>query len=265
MSAALKLSSPSHLFWEVPILYEDEYLLALDKPAGLPTVPDRADPDLPNLQALLHDAIERGVAWSRESGRAYLMPANSLDPEASGVLLLAKSKPVLEGLLNALGSEIPGRTYVALVQGVPAEERFKSGAKVAPNPVRPGAWRVDPQRGKRSFSAFAVLEKFAGYALLKCEALTDRPHQLRVHLRNLGLPVAGDELYGGKPLLLSRLKSDYRLKPNRTERPLIAGPALHADALNLAHPITGAALEIRAPWPKDLTVAVKYLRRYALV
>ena len=73
----------------------------------------------------------------------------------------------------------------------------------------------------------------------------------------------GDVLYGGGLLLLSRLKSDYRLKHNKTERPLLDRTALHAAELKLANPVTGAEAVITAPWPKDLTVAVKYLQRYA--
>jgi RluA family pseudouridine synthase len=264
VSASLKLSSPTtQQFWEVAILYEDDHVLALDKPAGLATASDPANPDTPNLADLLYTGIERGVPWSREQGRAYLAPAHRLDSPASGLILLAKNKHVLAALLDAFGVEKPGRAYVVLVQGTPAEDRFQNGAKVAPNPVQPGAFRVDPHHGKRSRTAFEVIEKFGGYTLLKSEAWTDRPHQVRVHLRNLGLPLVGDELYGGRPLLLSRLKRDYRLKPNRTERPLIARAAIHAEALSFTHPATGAALTIAAPWPKDLTVAVKYLRRYA--
>jgi 23S rRNA-/tRNA-specific pseudouridylate synthase len=78
------------------------------------------------------------------------------------------------------------------------------------------------------------------------------------------LPVVGDTLYGGRPLLLSQLKRGYRLKEGRTERPLIAAAALHCERLVLTHPITGEALTIAAPWPKDLAVAAKYLRRYAV-
>ena len=123
--------------------------------------------------------------------------------------------------------------------------------------------RADPRRGKHSLTLFKVRQKFIGYTLLQCEPLTDRPHQIRVHLRSLRLPVVGDPLYGGSPLLLSQLKRDYRLKPNRIERPLISQPALHAESLALPHPVTGQPLTITAPWPKDLTVAVKYLHRYA--
>ena len=123
------------------------------------------------------------------------------------------------------------------------------------------AWT--PQRGKRSLTVFEVRERFSGFTLLQCEPLTNRPHQIRAHLRWARLPVVGDRAYGGRPLLLSSLKREYRLKPNQIERPLIARAALHAESLTLPHPVTGEALTITAPWPKDLTVAVKYLRRYA--
>ncbi|MGH7969291.1 MAG: RNA pseudouridine synthase, partial [Limisphaerales bacterium] len=85
------------------------------------------------------------------------------------------------------------------------------------------------------------------------------------HLRYSGLPLAGDDLYGGRKLLLSRLKQDYRLKPHKVEKPLLDRVGLHAEELALPHPVSGESLRIVAPWPKDLAVAVKYLRRYAAV
>ena len=123
---------------------------------------------------------------------------------------------------------------------------------------------MDEKNGKASQTFFELLEKFNGYSLLQCRPVTGRTHQIRVHLRQAGLPIVGDALYGGSPLLLSRLKSEYRLKPNKTERPLIDRVALHAAELKLTHPVTGSEIAITAPWPKDLTVAVKYLRRYAI-
>jgi 23S rRNA pseudouridine1911/1915/1917 synthase len=264
MTAAIKLSSPAtREFWEIPVLYEDAHLLVLDKPAGLLTSPDRAHTDRPSLTALLHAGIKRGAPWAVAGENTYLMPAHRLDADISGVLLLARSKPVLLALLNHFGAEKPGRIHVALVQGRPAEARFEVEARLAPHPVRVGLMRADPRRGKRARTLFVVRQEFVGYTLLQCEPLTDRPHQIRVHLRNLRLSIVGDSMYGGKPLLLSLLKRDYRLKPNQTERPLISRPALHAESLTLPHPVTGAPLNIAAPWPKDLTVAVKYLRRYA--
>jgi len=263
--SCIKLSSPAaREFWGIPVLFEDDYLLALDKPGGLLTSPDRYDPQRPNLMKLLHAAIAAGKPWARERGLNYLMNAHRLDFETSGVILLAKGKPALMTLANLFGSEKPLKQYVALVQGTPAEEKFEVDAGLAPHPARTGLMRVDPKNGKHSRTLFEVLEKFSGWTLLRCEPLTGRTHQIRVHLRHAGLPIIGDERYGGKPLWLSRLKPNYRLKSGHEERPLISRVALHAEQLTLPHPVTGETLTITAPWPKDLKVAVKYLRQFAL-
>src|SRR6185369_2917649 len=88
-------------------------------------------------------------------------------------------------------------------------------------------------------------------------------HQIRVHAAYAHTKLVGDTLYGGKSLWLSRLKQDYRLKPGREERPLLSRVALHAEELSLPHPVTGQTVTITAPWPKDLKVAVKYLRQFS--
>ena len=264
MNDVIKLSSPAtQEFWEIPVRFEDAHLLALDKPAGLPTSPARDDAARPNLMALLHAAIAAGKPWAAQRGLTYLSHSHRLDFEASGLVLLARSKPVLVALANWFSLEKPGRKFLALVHGTPAEDRFHVNARIAPHPGRPGEMRVDPRNGKHAQTRFAVLEKFPRQTLLQCEPLTARPHQIRVHLQNTGLRIVGDELYGGKPLWLSRLKKDYHLKPGREERPLIARTALHAEQLTLPHPATGETLTLTAPWPKDLKVAVKYLRQYS--
>jgi len=264
MKNTIKLSSPAtHQFWEIPVLYEDAHVLALDKPSGVSVSPDRAHPEHPSLLPLLHDGIKRGAPWTLGGGRTYLMVAHRLDAETSGVMLLAKSKPVLIALLNLFGADKPDKRHVALVQGEPAEEQFQVEAKLAPHPARIGVMCANARRGKRALTLFEVRERFSGFTLLECKPVTDRRHQIRVHLRQARLPVLGDQLYGGRLLLLSQLKRNYRLKPNKTERPLIAQAAVHAEALTLPHPITGEPLTITAPWPKQLTVAVKYLRRFA--
>ena len=261
---AIKLSSPAtREFWEIPVLFEDGHLLVLDKPAGLLVLPDRHSPEKPSLITLLHAGIAAGKPWARERGLSYLMNAHRLDSEASGVILFAKSKPVLVGLADFFGAEKSGKRYLALVHGAPREDRFEVDVKLAPHPARLGLMRVDANNGRRAQTVFEVLEKYSRNTLLRCEPLTLRPHQIRAHLCHAGLRLAGDELYGGKPLWLSRLKPDFRLKPGKAERPLISRPALHAEQLTLPHPVTSEVLTITAPWPKDLTVAVKYLRRYA--
>jgi RluA family pseudouridine synthase len=261
--SVIKLSSPATSeYWEVAVLFEDDHLLALDKPAGLLSSPDRYDPQRPNLMKLLHAAIAAGKPWARERHLTYLMNAHRLDFETSGVMLLAKNKPALVALANLFGSEKPLKKYMALVQGTPAEDKFEVDAKLAPHPLKIGLMRVGPKNGKKSRTRFEVLERFSGYALLRCEPLTGRTHQIRVHLRHAGLPVVADALYGGKKLWLSRLKRDYRLKPGHEERPLLSRVALHAETLTLPHPVTGLMVTITAPWPRDLKVAIKYLRQF---
>ncbi len=265
--SVIKLSSPATKeFWEIPVLFEDAHLLALDKPAGLLTSPDRYDPNRPNLMKLLHAGIEQQKPWARERNLNYLSNAHRLDFETSGVILLAKSKEVLVALADLFGSEKPLKKYLALVRGEILENQFEVDAKLSPHPVKIGEMRVDPKNGKKSKTKFKVLENFSrfGYALLKCEPLTGRTHQIRIHLKHVGLPIVGDELYGGKPLWLSRLKKDYRLKEGREERPLISRVALHAEELQLPHPVTNEMVTIKAEWPKDLKVAVKYLRQYSI-
>jgi 23S rRNA pseudouridine955/2504/2580 synthase len=260
----IKLSAPEASgFWEIPVLYEDAHLLALNKPGALPLAPDTAAPERANLIELLHKAIAEAKPWAVNRGISFLMYAHRLDAEASGVLLLARSKAVLSKLLDLFGSERPTLSFIALARGAPIENQFSVEAKVGPHPAKPGLSRIDAMGGKRARTTFEVLERFTGWTLLKCLPLTHRPHQVRVHLGRAGLRLAGDAAYGGKPLWLSSLKPNYHLKPGHTERPLIGSAALHAEQLALAHPVTGSPLSITAPWPKDLLVALKYLRMYA--
>jgi len=264
LSAPIKLSSPAtHEFWEIPVLFEDEHLLALAKPWGLPTTADPHDPDRPNLMALLHAGIAAGKPWAVQRQLAYVRNAHRLDAETSGVLLLARSKPVLTALANRFNTETPNETCLVVAQGTPAQARFEVSAPIGAHPARPGAMRVSRGQGKKARTLFEVAEWFRGCALLRCQPLTQRPHQVRVHLQWARLPVAGDTLYGGRALLLSRLKPHYRLKGDREERPLLGEARVHVERIELPHPVTGQPLVIACPWPRELMVALKYLRRYA--
>jgi RluA family pseudouridine synthase len=264
MSDPIKLSSAAtREFWEPPVLFEDEHLLALDKPARLLTSPDRHDPDRPSVTSLLHAGIARGVPWAKNRDLCYLMNAHRPDADTTGVLLLAKSKPVFVKLAGQFGSEKPSRLYAALVRGVAQEDTFECKGKVGHDPLHPGRMRLSEKTGKRSITQFKVRERFPAYTLLECRPLTDRTHQIRLHLRRLRLPVVGDRLYGASPLLLSSLKRDYRQKRDRPERPLIGRAALHLEELAFVHPVTEEHMVLRSDRPKDLAVAVKYLQRYA--
>jgi RluA family pseudouridine synthase len=260
----IKLSSPeTREFWEIPVVLEDEHLLAINKPASLLTSPDRYDPNRPNLMRLLHTGIAEGKPWAKARGLTYLANAHRLDLETTGVLLLAKNKPALVTLADLFGIEKPLKTYITLVRGTPEQDKFEVDAPLAPHPTSVGLMRVDPKRGKKSKTLFSVITKFRGYTLLKCEPLTERTHQIRVHLRHVQLSILGDSLYRGGKLFLSDIKRKYRAGKDKEERPLVSTVALHAEELSLPHPITGEQITIKAPWPKDLEVAVKYLKMFA--
>ena len=260
---AIKLSSPATgEFWELAALFEDAHLLAIDKPARLLTSPDRYDPARPNLMRLLLDAVAAGKPWAKARGLTYIANAHRLDFETTGILLLAKDRPALVTLANHFGSELPKKTYVALVQGGPDRDEFMVDASIAADRFKPGVMRTS-RDGKRSLTHFKVLERFAGCTLVACRPHTGRTHQIRVHLKHAGHPIYGDGLYGGTWLMLSSFKRDYRLKRGRAERPMVESLALHAEELDLPHPITGEPVHIVAPRPHALNVALKYLRRYA--
>jgi len=264
VSDPIKLSSPeTQEFWEIPVLFEDEHLLAINKPSGLLTSPDRFDPARPNLMQLLHGGIAAGKPWAKQRGLSYFANAHRHDFDTSGVLLLAKTKPALVTLANQFGSERQVAIYLSILPGTPPYPKWEVDAPIAPFPGRPGQFRVDQKEGKRSRTAFEVREQFRGHTLVQCRPYTSRMHQIRVHLKHWGLPICGDRLYGGRQLMLSDLKDEYRLKPGKTERPLISTVALHAEELTVQHPVTGVDVKITAPWPKYFDVAIKNLRRHA--
>jgi len=244
VNATIKLSSPATKeFWEIPVLFEDEHLLALSKPPGLLTSPDRYDPLRPNLMKLLHAAIAEGKPWAAQRGLGYLMNAHRLDRETSGVILLAKSKPVLVSLANLFSMEKPVKTYLALVHGGPMEDAFEVDASLAPHPTQLGQMRVDQKNGKRSKTLLSVRERFQGYTLLECRPLTGRTHQIRVHLSAIGHPIVGDSVYGG---VRRRVAGDLRAVLR------LGRPFLHAERLAFKHPRDQRRMEFSVPLPADL-------------
>ncbi len=261
---SLKLSSKATKeFWEIPILHEDEELLAIDKPEGLLVSPDHADAGRPSIMGLIQRDFARKANWLGEKGINYLMAAHRLDFETSGVLLLAKSKSTLVCVVEQFGAKRPVCEHLALVHGMPESDEFESRVKLAHHPSRPEIMVASPQNGKFAVTQFRVVERFSGYALVSCRPLTSRTHQIRVHLRLMGHPVVGDKAYGGRELMLSELKPDYRLKPGRQENPLLGRVASHCSHVEIRKPASEEVLGIHSNEPKDIRVALKYLRQLA--
>jgi RluA family pseudouridine synthase len=237
-----------------PVLFEDATLLALDKPAGLLVSRDHWDAERANLMDLV---------------RARLSPdwfnTHRLDREASGVLLCAKGKPVVRELCRLIESGGAGKEYVAIVQGSPADDQGVIQLRMEPDPAWPGRMRVarGAGAGKPAETRYEAMERWRGYTLLRLRPLTNRTHQIRVHLSASGWPIVADRFYGGKPLYLSWLKPKYKFKENKPERPLMGRLALHAQRLSFPHPLTAAPVAIEAPLPKDFRVAIRYLQQWA--
>ena len=235
---------------QIPVLYEDEQLLAADKPAGVLSAPDNWDPDLPVAVVLL------------AKGRGRLWPVHRIDKDTTGVLLLARSEDAHRALSRAFETRTVTKVYRTLVRGVP--DWTESSCDLPLSPDRDALHRtiVDTHRGKPSRTDFSVLQAIGGYALVEARPETDRTHQIRVHLAALGFPIACDPLYGdGKPLLLSAVKRGWRGDPFE-ERPLLARTALHAASVAFPNPATGASMLIEAPYPKDFRAALAQLEKW---
>lgn len=261
----IKVSSPTTgEFWKIPVLFEDADLMVLNKPAKLATSPDRHHPERASLLELLHRDIARGAAWARERGIGYLSNAHRMEAEASGILVMAKSRRVLTSLVNQFGTEKPLRECLALVMRTPREGRYECDLKLAPDPRQPGLLRPDPKLGKKSRTTFEVVERFRGWTLVRCYPHTWRNHQVRAHSRAKGHPLAGDSAYSGGMILLSKLKKGYQLGRNDVENPLMGRAALHVSRLALEHPTRGGELVLECPMPSDFEVSIKYLRKFAL-
>ena len=237
-----------------PILFEDECLIAFDKPSGLLTMPDRWNKAHSDLIGLIHQHLAPGI-----------YNVHRLDAEISGVLLCAKTKAALTTLERQFATSRAKAHYLALVLGTLPEPDMVIRRELEKDRDQPSRMRLAAayRRGKCQTRAHA-LEVFRAHSLLEAWPSGDKTHQVRVHLAHVGCPVVADAFYGnGRGLYLSEIKSDYKFKPNAPERPLIGRVALHAASLTFTHPVTHNELTITAPWPKDLSVAIKYLKRFA--
>lgn len=265
---------------ELPVLYEDDALLAVDKPSGLMVSPDTYDPEKPNLMSGIRRALDTGAGWVQKRGLTMLANVHRLDADTSGVLLLAKTREALRALAQQFNDRTVGKSYVALVEGEPAEDAFEVELKIGPHPSRPWVQIERRHGGKLTLTKFRVLERFRlrplrgaretlpflSCTLVGCDPETGRTHQIRVHLRHAGYPILCDKVYGEgerSALYLSQLKPGYKSHEEAAERPLLGRLALHAERLTVAHPVTGERIELTAPLPKDFEVTLKYLRKFA--
>lgn len=216
--------------WPLPVVWEDGHLLVVNKPAGMTAHASNFLPDTPTVAGAL--------AWTR--GTDFLFhPVNRLDKGTTGLMVVAKSGYVHNLLRRALHTPEFRREYRGICVGCPEPERGTIDVPIGRDETSTVRRRVRPD-GAPAVSHYEVLERREGLSLVRLRPETGRTHQLRLHMASIGCPLAGDWLYG-------------------TEDPaLISRPALHAWGLRLAHPVTGASLELTAELPEDMRKLLEY-------
>ena len=218
------------------ILYEDDVLLVLNKPAGLVVHPGAGHATGTLVHGLLAHTTElSGLAGPSKPGLVH-----RLDKDTSGVMVVAKQDQAHRALAQQFEARTVQRTYVALVAGV---VRYDHGVITAPLGRHPrDRQRIavqPPGRGREAVTRYRILRRLTGCTLLELSPQTGRTHQLRVHLLHLGHPILGDPKYGRRPAGEGPARADRQL--------------LHAARLGFRHPVTGEAVEFSAPWPEALT------------
>ncbi len=231
------------------VLYHDDSILAVDKPSGWLSIPDRWDPDAPVIQHAL----------SKEHGT--LIPVHRIDKDTSGVLVFARTIQAHRALNHQFSTRAIEKIYFAIVHGEPTEDRWEVQLALRADGDREHRTIVDAAKGKSAVTIFEVVERFRGFALIKAIPETGRTHQIRVHLAASNMAIVADPLYGdGAPLLLSELKRTWK-GDIYEERPLIARTALHAAQVGLIHPVRGEKIVIEAPLPRDFKATLAQLRK----
>ena len=210
--------------WPLPVLWEDEHMLVVNKPAGMTAHASNFLPDTPTVAGAL--------AWSR--GAEFIFhPVSRLDKGTTGLMVIAKSGYVHDLLRRSLHTPDFRREYRAVCVGRPVPDKGTIDAPIGRDTRSAVARMVRPD-GSPAVSHYQVLKTQGAFSLLRLRPETGRTHQLRVHMASIGCPLVGDWLYGVENLTL------------------ISRPALHSAALALVHPVTRELISVSAPIPDDM-------------
>jgi 23S rRNA pseudouridine1911/1915/1917 synthase len=231
---------------EIPleILFEDEHLLAVNKAAGMVVHPGAGTGEDTLVHALLAHCRGQlsGIGGVERPGIVH-----RLDRGTSGVILVAKNDVAHRALAAAFARRDVVKEYLALVAGVPKQAAGRIEKSIARHPTQRHRMKAVATGGRTARTDWTVLETWAPHgALVRCRIHTGRTHQIRVHLASIGHPLLGDTVYGFRE----------RSVPAAVPRVM-----LHAEHVVIAHPVTGAALDLRAPSPPDFAAVCRGLRR----
>ena len=208
----------------VPVVFEDEHLVVVEKPAGLVVHPGAGN----RSGTLVNALLGRGIAGGEDPDRPGVV--HRLDRDTSGLMVLAKGEPAYSKLVEMMAGRRVGRVYRAVVMGEGLPETGTVDSPVGRDPDNPTLMAAGV--GRPAVTHFEVLREAAGHTMLKVRLETGRTHQIRVHLSAIGHPVYADPLYG-TPVEGRRLW-------------------LHAELLSFVHPMSGEELSFESPIPEDL-------------
>jgi len=219
------------------VVYEDDHLIVIDKPAGLVVHPSAGHADDTLVNALLHHC--RG-SLSGIGGVTRPGIVHRLDKDTSGLMVVAKDDAAHQGLAAQFAAHSVDRAYQAVVWGVPAEKMGRIEGNIGRHRVNRKKMAVLPGGGKPAVTGYEVLKRFGLVAaLVECRLETGRTHQIRVHMAHIGHSVIGDPLYGGRP------KRHVERMPDHVRREVqqLKTQLLHAYFLRFEHPITGKGMQ----------------------
>jgi 23S rRNA pseudouridine955/2504/2580 synthase/23S rRNA pseudouridine1911/1915/1917 synthase len=233
------------------IIFENEDFIAIDKPAGLLSIPDRAGKD-PSLKS-----------WLKEK-YGTIFTVHRLDRETSGVIVFAKTEAAHKYLSKVFEERAVEKIYAGIVLGTLPEKKGSIDAGLMEHPVKPGVMVVN-KKGKPSLTDYEVREEMGLYSLVQFRIHTGRTHQIRVHMQHLGHPIVCDDVYGeGRPILISSFKRNFKLsKHDEQERPILARLGLHSQLLHFKDE-KGEYHTLEAPLPKDMRALLQQLRKQFL-
>jgi 23S rRNA pseudouridine1911/1915/1917 synthase len=228
------------------IVFENDDFIALNKPSGLLSIPDREGKEV-SLKILLKEKYND------------IFTVHRLDKDTSGLIVFAKNEATHKHLSKQFEERQTKKIYVGLVIGSPMEKAGSINVSLAQHPAMNGTMIVH-RNGKESLTDYEVLEDFGIYSWVQFRIHTGRTHQIRVHMKEIGHPVVCDPVYGdGKPVLVSSLKSKFKLaKSEEEERPILGRLALHSLQLSFLD-INGNEVELTAPAPKDMRATLQQL------
>ena len=252
---------------DLEILFRDDHLVAVFKPAGVATIPGRDESE----SVLEQLGRQLNLPWSGEAD-PRMRVVHRLDKDTSGVLLFALNRAAQQHVSHQFQNNTVEKEYLALVAGSPTADEGEIDAPLDRHPSDPKRMSVVRHGGRPARTLWKVEQRFRDMALLRGFPKTGKTHQIRVHLKHAGMPLAVDPLYNRQPpgrggqlpgIYLSAIKRGYQLKRGGEESPLIDRLTLHAQALVFTAP-DGNRLRLECPLPKDFRAALNQLRKHAL-